>query len=99
MPGGPPAPGRLRTEGSADAAPRGIGPSTLGRLGAMSLPGSPYVAYRGDDLHVEGRSLAALVRTYGTPLYVYSRSAMLDALASYQRALNGRQHLVCYAMK
>jgi diaminopimelate decarboxylase len=30
---------------------------------------------------------------------VYSRAAMRDALAAYQRALQGRRHLVCYAMK
>jgi len=40
-----------------------------------------------------------LAQQHGTPLYVYSRTAMLEALASYQRALVGRDHLVCYAMK
>ena len=40
-----------------------------------------------------------LGRRFGTPLYVYSRSAMQAALAGYQRALAGRPHLVCYAMK
>jgi diaminopimelate decarboxylase len=44
-------------------------------------------------------SLAALAREFGTPLYVYSQRAMLDSLAAYQRALAGRPHLVCYAMK
>ncbi|MGD9835723.1 MAG: diaminopimelate decarboxylase, partial [Piscinibacter sp.] len=36
---------------------------------------------------------------FGTPLYVYSRSAMREALAGYQRALAGRDHLICHAMK
>ncbi len=65
----------------------------------MSLPGAPHIAYRGDDLFLEGRSLAALAREFGTPLYVYSRTAMLEALSGYQRALAGREHLICYAMK
>ena len=65
----------------------------------MTLPGSPHIAYRGDDLFIEGRSLADLAREHGTPLYAYSRAAMLAALASYQRALAGRDHLICYAMK
>jgi diaminopimelate decarboxylase len=65
----------------------------------MSLPGAPHVAYRGDLLHVEGRAVEALAREHGTPLYVYSRTAMLEALAAYQRALAGRDHLVCYAVK
>lgn len=65
----------------------------------MTLPGSPFLAYRGNDLFLEGHSLNALARQHGSPLYVYSRQAMLAALAPYQRALKGRQHLVCYAVK
>jgi diaminopimelate decarboxylase len=65
----------------------------------MTLPGSPHLAYRGDDLYLEGRALADLAREHGTPLYAYSRGAMLEALASYQRALVGRAHLICYGMK
>ncbi len=65
----------------------------------MTLPGSPFVAYRGDDLFIEDCRLADLARRFGTPLYVYSRESMLAALGGYQRALAGRDHLVCYAMK
>ena len=64
-----------------------------------SLPGSPHLAYRGDELFLEDCALGDLARRFGTPLYVYSRAAMLEALSGYQRALNGRDHLVCYAMK
>ena len=65
----------------------------------MTLPGAPHVVRRGADLHVEGVALDALARRHGTPLYVYSRAAMLAALAPYQQALAGRDHLICYAMK
>jgi diaminopimelate decarboxylase len=65
----------------------------------MTLPGSPHVAYRGRELYVEDCALGGLARRFGTPLYVYSRTAMLAALAGYQRALAGRDHLICYAMK
>lgn len=65
----------------------------------MTLPGAPQLAYRDDELHLEGASLAALAGRFGTPLYVYSQAAMLDALQGYQRALAGRDHLVCYAVK
>lgn len=65
----------------------------------MTLPGSPYVAYRGADLFIEDCALNALADRFGTPLYVYSQAAMLAALGSYQRALAGRDHLICYAMK
>jgi len=65
----------------------------------MTLPGAPYLARDGGELRLEGHALAALAARFGTPLYVYSRSAMRDAFQSYERALNGRRHLVCYAMK
>ncbi|HWH82345.1 MAG TPA: diaminopimelate decarboxylase [Burkholderiaceae bacterium] len=64
-----------------------------------ALPGAPHVAYRGAELFLEDRALAALAREHGTPLYAYSRAGMLAALAGYQRALAGREHLICYAMK
>jgi diaminopimelate decarboxylase len=65
----------------------------------MTLPGAPFVAYRGDRLFLEECSLQTLAQQFGTPLYVYSRASMLAALADYQRALAGRDHLICYAMK
>jgi diaminopimelate decarboxylase len=65
----------------------------------MTLPGSPHIAYRGTDLCIEDCTLNDLADRFGTPLYVYSRTAMLAALGSYQRALAGRDHLICYAMK
>ncbi len=57
------------------------------------------VTYHGDDLCLDGQPLAALAARHGTPLYVYSRTAMLEALNAYQRALAGRDHLICYAVK
>ena len=65
----------------------------------MTLPGAPFVQRDGALLCLDGQPLAELARRYGTPLYVYSRRAMLAALDAYQRALRGRPHLVCYAMK
>ncbi|MDE2401497.1 MAG: diaminopimelate decarboxylase [Burkholderiales bacterium] len=65
----------------------------------MTLPGSPFLAYRGPDLFLDEVRLSDLVRQHGSPLYVYSRRAMLAALAPYQHALSGRAHLVCYAVK
>lgn len=65
----------------------------------MTLPGAPHLAYRGTELFLEDCALNELAGRFGTPLYVYSQAAMLEALAGYQRALEGRPHLVCYAMK
>ncbi|HEU5296186.1 MAG TPA: diaminopimelate decarboxylase [Burkholderiaceae bacterium] len=64
-----------------------------------SLPGAPFLHRRGAELWLEDVRLADLAAAHGTPLYVYSRAAMRAALAPYQRALAGRKHLICYAMK
>ncbi|MDE2565905.1 MAG: diaminopimelate decarboxylase [Burkholderiales bacterium] len=65
----------------------------------MTLPGAPSLARVRGALQLDGHALDDLARRYGTPLYVYSRPSMLRALAAYQRALQGRRHLICYAMK
>ena len=65
----------------------------------MSLPGAPFLSRQGRDLWLDGVALDSLAREHGTPLYVYSRGAMRSAAASYLRALTGRPHLLCYAMK
>ncbi len=64
-----------------------------------TLPGHPQIAYRGDDLYVENLRLADLAREHGTPLFVYSKASMLEALAAYQRGFAGRKAQICYAMK
>ncbi len=64
-----------------------------------SLPGAPFLARQGADLWLDGVKLAELAAEHGTPLYVYSRGAMLAAAAAYLKALAGRPHLLCYAMK
>ncbi|MFM2084161.1 MAG: Diaminopimelate decarboxylase [Pseudomonadota bacterium] len=65
----------------------------------QNLPGSPFVAYKNEALCVEDVPLDVLAREHQTPLFVYSKSAMLSALAAYQRGFAGRPALICYAMK
>ena len=50
-------------------------------------------------MHVESLAVADLAQTHGTPLFVYSKAAMLHALAAYQRGFAGRDAQICYAMK
>ena len=66
---------------------------------APTLPGHPFIARQGDQLCIEGIRLADLAREHGTPLFVYSKAAMLSALAAYQRGFAGRKAQICYAMK
>ncbi len=63
------------------------------------LPGHPYFAYRDDAMFAEDARVSELARTHGTPLFVYSKAAMLAALAAYQRGFAGRHAQICYAMK
>ena len=71
--------------------------TTLPGQPSLNLP--PFISYEAGDLVMEGVSLKALAVEHGTPLFVYSRAAMLEALAAYQRGLAGRSHQICYAMK
>ncbi len=70
-------------------------------LTQAKLPGHPFVAYRGNalSLYVEDVALDALAAAQGTPLFVYSKAAMLAALGAYQRGFAGRNAQICYAMK
>ena len=64
-----------------------------------ALPGRPHFHYADGQLMVENVRVADLAQQHGTPLFVYSKAAMLAALEAYQRAFKGRQALICYAMK
>ncbi len=63
------------------------------------MPGHPFVAYHGAELQVEDVRLSRLAGEHGTPLFVYSKTSMLAALAAYQRGFAGRHAQICYAMK
>ncbi|MBI4247748.1 MAG: diaminopimelate decarboxylase [Candidatus Rokubacteria bacterium] len=58
-----------------------------------------HFTYRRGQLHCEGVSLSTLADDVATPAYVYSRAALLEAYAAYDRALQDVPHLVCYAVK
>ena len=68
-------------------------------MNPRNLPGQPQLAYRGKELYLEAIRLIDLAKKHGTPLFVYSRAAMLSALLAYQRGFAGRRVQICYAMK
>jgi len=55
--------------------------------------------YVGNKLYCERVSLEALVKKYGTPLYVYSQHTLEDHFQKLDSALGSLDHLICYAMK
>lgn len=56
-------------------------------------------AYRNGELFAESVSLNALAEEYGTPLYVYSKEAILEAYDGYAQGLADVPHIICYAVK
>ncbi len=59
----------------------------------------PAFARRDGALCCEGVPLTSVARRFGTPTYVYSRSAIERAFAAYASAVAHRPALICYAMK
>ena len=55
--------------------------------------------YRGDELFAEDIAVSDLANQFGTPTYVYSRAALERNYRAYTTALEGCEHLVCYAVK
>lgn len=55
--------------------------------------------YRNGELYAEDVPLATIAERFGTPSYVYSRAYLEQQFLSYQQALAGRDHLICYAVK
>lgn len=55
--------------------------------------------YRNDQLYAEQVSLLEIAKEFGTPTYVYSRAHIEQQFKSYQEALVGTNHLVCFSVK
>jgi len=56
-------------------------------------------AYHNGQLCAEGVVLADIARQFGTPCYVYSRSAIEQQWQALDSALATQKHLICYAVK
>ncbi len=55
--------------------------------------------YQNDNLFCDGTDLATIASSVGTPCYVYSADAILEAWRAYDAAFGDLSHLVCYAVK
>jgi diaminopimelate decarboxylase len=58
-----------------------------------------HFSYQNGALHAESTPLSRVAEQFGTPTYVYSKSALLNNFDAYFNACSGRDALVCYAMK
>lgn len=59
----------------------------------------PTLSYQQGLLAIEEVSTQQLVQQYGTPLYVYSIKAVLDAYQAYTDSFAEIDHQICYAVK
>lgn len=59
----------------------------------------PEISYQNGQLYIENVSVSELAKTYGTPSYVYSRTAIVNAYHEYVDSLQEIDHQVCYAVK
>lgn len=50
-------------------------------------------------LHAENVALSQIVESYGTPCYVYSKSALTEAYRQFNAGFKGSNRLVCFAVK
>jgi len=50
-------------------------------------------------LHCDQVSLVSLARKYGTPLYVYSATQILERYRLFAEAFQGQEHTICYSVK
>ena len=54
---------------------------------------------KNNALHAEDVALTHIAATFGTPCYVYSRSALTQAFERFSSGFKGKNHLVCFAVK
>ena len=58
-----------------------------------------HFLYRGGALHAEDVPVAEIAAAVGTPFYCYSTATLSRHFRLFDEALEGVDHLVCYAMK
>ncbi len=58
-----------------------------------------HFEYRDGELYAEDVAVSDLAERFGTPLFVYSRATLERHYKAFDLALDGVDHLVCYAVK
>lgn len=60
---------------------------------------SLYFNYQNNQLVAESVALSDIAAEFATPCYVYSRAALTEGFRQFSDALQGREHLICFAVK
>ena len=55
--------------------------------------------YKQGALYAEDLPLSNIATEFGTPCYVYSKAALIDAFEQFEAGLKNTNHLICFAVK
>ena len=58
-----------------------------------------FFAYKNNQLFAEDVAVSDIVKSHGTPLYVYSRATLERHWHAFNDAIGEHPHLICYAVK
>ena len=58
-----------------------------------------HFLYRNGALYAEDVAISQIAKSVGTPFYLYSSATLLRHFKLFDDALQGMDHLICYAMK
>ncbi|HET9282191.1 MAG TPA: diaminopimelate decarboxylase [Candidatus Angelobacter sp.] len=59
----------------------------------------PGFTYKNNELHCDSLSVNKLAKKFGTPLYVYSATAIRERYRILERAFHHVRHTLCYSVK
>src|SRR5215467_15199215 len=59
----------------------------------------PRFTYKNDELHCDAVPINKLANKFGTPLYVYSATAIRERYRTLERAFHHVRHTLCYSVK
>ncbi|WP_457626567.1 diaminopimelate decarboxylase [Persephonella sp.] len=60
---------------------------------------SPYFYFLDRELYCEKTPIKKIAKKFGTPVYIYSKKAILDKIKEYKKAFKDYPTLICYAAK
>lgn len=63
------------------------------------MPTDDFFYYKKDHLYCEGVKVQDLVKSFGTPLYVTSKNAIIAQYRRFEKAFKSLNHLTCYSVK
>ena len=58
-----------------------------------------YFGFKNGQLYCENIKVKAIAKKTGTPVYIYSKSTIVEHFRKIDSAFSGVDHLICYSLK